>query len=127
MEPPAQPEPAPATAQPQPDGETATLAAERTELARRLGLFDAVMLVMGGIIGAGIFINPYVVARQVHTPGLILGAWMAGGGVALLGAFAYAELAEHLPAVGGQYAYLREAFHPALAFVYGWALLLVIQ
>ncbi len=96
-------------------------------LARRLGLFDAVMLVMGGIIGAGIFINPYVVAQRVHTPALILGAWAAGGVVALLGAFAYAELAQHLPTVGGQYAYLREAFHPAVAFVYGWALLLVIQ
>ncbi|MBZ5525844.1 MAG: amino acid permease, partial [Acidobacteriia bacterium] len=64
------------------------------------------MLVMGGIVGAGIFINPYVVARQVHTPLLILGAWVAGGLIALLGAFVYAELADHMPDVGGQYAYL---------------------
>src|SRR5215211_227468 len=96
-------------------------------LARRLGLFDATMIVMGGIVGSGIFINPYVVAQQVHTPFLILGAWLAGGAVALAGAFVYAELAARRPEVGGQYAYLREAFHPSVAFLYGWALLLVIQ
>jgi APA family basic amino acid/polyamine antiporter len=96
-------------------------------LARRLGLFDATMIVMGGIVGSGIFINPYVVARQVHTPALILGAWLAGGMLALAGAFIYAELAARRPDVGGQYAYLREAYHPAVAFTYGWALLLVTQ
>src|ERR1700679_1610547 len=96
-------------------------------LARRLGLFDATMLVMGGIVGSGIFMNPYVVAQQVHTPLLILGAWAAGGAVALAGAFVYAELAARKPQVGGQYAYLREAFHPSVAFVYGWVLLLVTQ
>jgi len=96
-------------------------------LLRRLGLFDATMLVMGGIVGSGIFINPYVVARQVHTPWLILGAWAAGGAIALGGAFIYAELAALRPEVGGQYAYLREAYHPGVAFVYGWALLLVTQ
>jgi APA family basic amino acid/polyamine antiporter len=96
-------------------------------LARRLGLFDATMIVMGGIVGSGIFINPYVVARQVHTPFLILSAWIFGGAVALAGAFVYAELAVRLPGTGGQYAYLREAFHPGVAFLYGWALLLVIQ
>jgi APA family basic amino acid/polyamine antiporter len=96
-------------------------------LARKLGLFDATMIVMGGIVGAGIFINPYVVAQQVHTPALILAAWLVGGVIALGGAFIYAELAARLPEVGGQYAYLREAYHPALAFLYGWVLLLVIQ
>ena len=96
-------------------------------LARQLGLFDATMIVMGGIVGAGIFINPYVVARQVHTPALILGAWVLGGLIALAGAFIYAELAARLPRVGGQYAYLRDAYHPALAFLYGWVLLLVVQ
>ncbi|MGA9836838.1 MAG: amino acid permease [Gemmatimonadaceae bacterium] len=98
-----------------------------SELARRLGLFDATMIVMGGIIGAGIFINPYVVARQVHTPALILGAWGVGGLIALAGAFVYAELAQLRPQVGGQYAYLRDAFHPMVAFLYGWGLLLVTQ
>lgn len=85
------------------------------------------MLVMGGTVGAGIFINPYVVAQQVHTPALILGAWLAGGVIALTGAFIWAELADRLPRVGGQYAYLREAYHPLVAFLYGWVLLLVIQ
>jgi APA family basic amino acid/polyamine antiporter len=97
------------------------------QLARRLGLFDATMIVMGGIVGSGIFVTPYVVARQVHTPGLIVGAWLAGGLIALAGAFVYAELAARRPHVGGQYAYLRDAYHPSVAFVYGWALLLVIQ
>jgi basic amino acid/polyamine antiporter, APA family len=96
-------------------------------LARRLGLFDATMLVMGGIIGSGIFLNPYVVANQVGTPFLVLGAWVFGGLVALAGAFVYAELASRRPHTGGQYAYLREAYHPGVAFLYGWALLLVIQ
>ncbi|PYQ33368.1 MAG: amino acid transporter [Acidobacteria bacterium] len=98
-----------------------------TALARRLGPFDATMIVMGGIIGSGIFINPYVVARQVHTPWLIVGVWLAGGVIALLGALVYAELAALRPEVGGQYAYLRDAYHPAVAFLYGWALLLVVQ
>jgi basic amino acid/polyamine antiporter, APA family len=96
-------------------------------LVRKLGLFDATMLVMGGIVGSGIFINPYVVAQQVHTPALILGAWIFGGVIGVGGAFIWAELAATLPEVGGQYAYLREAYHPAIAFLYGWALLLVIQ
>ena len=85
------------------------------------------MIVMGGIIGAGIFVNPSVVARQVHTPTLILGAWLIGGMIALIGAFVYAELAVLRPNVGGQYAYLRDAYHPMVAFLYGWTLLLVIQ
>ena len=96
-------------------------------LARRLGVFDATMIVMGGIIGAGIFVNPAVVARNVHTPVLILGAWLIGGLIALIGAFVYAELAALRPRVGGQYAYLRDAYHPIVAFLYGWTLLLVVQ
>jgi len=98
-----------------------------SHLARRLGLFDATMIVMGGIIGSGIFVNPSVVARQVSTPFLILGVWTLGGLLALIAAFIWAELAALRPQVGGQYAYLREAFHPSVAFLYGWVLLLVIQ
>jgi basic amino acid/polyamine antiporter, APA family len=98
-----------------------------THLARRLGLFDATMIVMGGIIGAGIFTNPYVVARQVHTPVLILGAWAVGGLIALAGAFIYAELSSQVTESGGQYVYLRKAMHPVVGFVYGWSLLFVIQ
>lgn len=85
------------------------------------------MLVMGGIVGAGIFMNPYVVAQRVRTPALILGAWLAGGVIALAAAFIWAELADRMPQVGGQYAYLREAYNPLVAFLYGWVLLLVIQ
>jgi APA family basic amino acid/polyamine antiporter len=69
-----------------------------TKIRRQLGFFDATMIVMGGIVGSGIFINPYVVAQQVHTPWLILGVWIAGGIVAMLGAFIYAELAARRPA-----------------------------
>ncbi|HEV2818269.1 MAG TPA: amino acid permease [Allosphingosinicella sp.] len=96
-------------------------------LARRLGLFDATMLVMGGIIGSGIFRNPAEVARHVSTPSLIVGAWLIGGAIAIAGAFVYAELAARRPQVGGQYAYLRDAWGPMPAFLYGWSLLLVIQ
>src|SRR5260370_36257066 len=85
------------------------------------------MLVMGGIVGSGIFVNRSVVAKQVHTPFLILGVWVAGGALALLGAFIWAELATRLPGAGGQYVYLREAYHPVVAVVYGWVLLLVTQ
>lgn len=103
------------------------MSAPKSSLARQLGLFDVAMLVMGGIVGSGIFINPYVVAQRVHTPALILSAWVLGGAVGVGGAFIWAELAATLPEVGGQYAYLREAYHPAVAFLYGWVLLLVIQ
>ena len=85
------------------------------------------MIVMGGIIGAGVFMNPYVVAQRLHSPALILFVWVLGGIVAILGAFIYAELGDRLPEVGGQYVYLRDAYHPVLGFLYGWVLLLVIQ
>jgi basic amino acid/polyamine antiporter, APA family len=90
-------------------------------------MFDATMLVMGGIIGTGIFINPYVVAQRVHTPAMVLGAWLAGGLMALTAAFIWAELAERMPRVGGQYAYLHDSYGSLIAFLYGWVLLLVIQ
>jgi APA family basic amino acid/polyamine antiporter len=97
------------------------------QLRRQLGFFDATMIVMGGIVGSGIFINPYVVAQQVHTPFLILGVWLIGGALAMAGAFIWAELATRMPDSGGQYLYLREAYHPSVAFIYGWVLLLVTQ
>src|ERR1700682_1494749 len=83
------------------------------ELARRIGLFDATMVVMGGIVGSGLFVAPASVAL--------------GGVAALLGAFVYSDLSARRPQAGGQYVYLRDAFHPGVAFLYGWALLLVIQ
>jgi APA family basic amino acid/polyamine antiporter len=97
------------------------------KLVRRLGLFDATMIVMGGIIGSGIFLNPAEVARHVTMPALIVGVWLVGGAIAIAGAFVYAELAARRPEVGGQYAYLRDAWGPMPAFLYGWSLLLVIQ
>ena len=97
------------------------------QLRRRLGLFDATMLVMGGIVGSGIFLNPAVVAQSVPAPVLIVGIWLIGGAIAIAGAFVYAELAARRPEVGGQYAYLRDAWGRLPAFLYGWSLLLVIQ
>lgn len=94
--------------------------------ARRLGLFSATMLVIGGIIGAGIFLNPAVVAARVRTPALTLGVWALGALIALIGAFVFAELGQRRPLAGGGYAYLREAFGPLAGFLYAWALLLAI-
>jgi APA family basic amino acid/polyamine antiporter len=96
-------------------------------LARRLGLFDLTMLVMGSVIGAGIFVVPHNVASLVQAPVLVLAAWVLGGFVSLAGSLVYAELTRRRPQVGGQYAFLREAYHPAVAFVYGWSLLCIIQ
>ena len=96
-------------------------------LARRIGAFDATMIVMGGIVGSGIFANPREVAVELPSAPLLLAAWGAGGVMALLGALIYAELAARRPGVGGQYAYLRDAYHPLAAFLYGWVLLLVVQ
>ena len=96
-------------------------------LARRLNLFDAILVVMGGVIGVGIFTNPSSVAQIAHTPSLIITVWVVGGIIALLGGFVFAELAWRRPEVGGLYAYMRDAFHPAIAFLYGWAALLISQ
>ena len=85
------------------------------------------MIVVSGIIGSGIFINPYLVAREVETPFLILAVWVLGGVIALCGAFVFAELGTVVPRAGGQYAFFREAFHPLIGFLHGWSLLLVIQ
>ncbi len=100
---------------------------DHVSYAQRLSLFDATMLVMGGIIGAGIFLNPAVVAQRVSTPALVLGVWVLGGAVALAGAFCFAELAARKPLAGGGYVYLRDAFGPLPAFLYGWTELLVIN
>jgi APA family basic amino acid/polyamine antiporter len=93
---------------------------------RDLGPFDATMLVVGGIIGAGIFINPAIVAARLDSPGAVLAAWVVGGAVALAGAFAYGELGALHPRAGGQYVYLSEAYHPVVGFLYGWGLLFII-
>lgn len=95
------------------------------QLLRRLGLFDLSLITVGAVIGSGIFRNPAVVAQRVHLPWAILAAWVAGALLAAIGAFSFAELAARRPVGGGTYAYLRDAYHPALAFVFGWTLLLV--
>ncbi len=94
---------------------------------RVLGPFDATMVVVGGIIGAGIFINPYIVAQRLDSPEWLLAAWVLGGLVAIAGALTFAELGSLFPTAGGHYAYLRDAYHPLLGFLYGWALLLLIE
>ncbi len=99
----------------------------RAGLLRRLGTRDAALIVMGGIVGSGIFRNPSVVAQSVHAGWAILSVWIVGGVVALLGAFVFAELAARRPHDGGLYAYMRDAYHPLVAFMYGWTLLLVSQ
>lgn len=96
-------------------------------LARRLNLFDATMIVIAGIIGAGIFVNPSVVAGRVGTSFLMLAAWGAGGLIALGGAFVFAELSTVMPRAGGQYAFFRAAFHPLVGFLHGWSVLFMIQ
>jgi basic amino acid/polyamine antiporter, APA family len=92
-----------------------------------IGFPSAVMLVIGGIIGVGIFVNPAVVARGLTSPVLVLSAWALGGGIALLGAFVYAELAARMPNTGGEYVYLRDTFGPLAGFLFGWTTLLVVQ
>jgi len=96
-------------------------------LARSLNLFDTTLLVIGGIVGTGVFFNTTNVAQRVHTPGLILSVWLVGGLIAAIGALSFAELGAMLPLVGGEYAFLREGWHPLIGFLYGWTLLLVIS
>src|SRR4051812_40763689 len=99
----------------------------RVTFRRALGAFDATMVVIGGIIGAGFFISPYLVAQRLDTPLLVLAAWGIGGAIALAGAFSYAELGALFPRAGGNYGYLRDGLHPMAGFLYGWALLLIIE
>ena len=94
--------------------------------ARRIGPFSGTMMVVGGIIGSGIFLNPAIVAQRVGTAGLTMLVWGIGAVVAILGAFIFAELGALRPTAGGGYAYLRDAFGPLPAFLYGWALLVAI-
>ena len=94
---------------------------------RRLGVFDTAMIVIGGIIGAGIFLNPAIVAQRVHTTAFILTTWIIGGAVALIGALYFAELGARRPQAGGGYVYLTEVFGPLPAFLYGWTFLFIIN
>src|SRR5574337_856072 len=96
------------------------------QLGRELSLTDATMLVISSVIGVGIFLTPGAVAAQIPQPGLFLAAWVVGGLVSLAGALANAELGAMYPHAGGDYVYLREAFHPCAGFVAGWFTFFVI-
>src|SRR5438477_10476114 len=98
-----------------------------TEFARGLGLYDATMVVVGSMIGSGIFIVSADMARTIGSPGWLLVAWILTGVLTVVGALSYGELAAMMPRAGGQYVYLREAFSPMWGFLYGWTLFLVIQ
>jgi basic amino acid/polyamine antiporter, APA family len=98
-----------------------------TELVKGLGLTSATMLVMGSMIGSGIFIVSAEIAREVDSPALLIGAWLVTGFMTIVGALSYGELAAMMPRAGGQYVYLRESLGPLWGFLYGWTLFLVIQ
>jgi len=97
------------------------------ELVKGLGLTSATMLVMGSMIGSGIFIVSAEIAREVDSPALLIGAWVVTGFMTIVGALCYGELAAMMPRAGGQYVYLREALGPLWGFLYGWTLFMVIQ
>jgi basic amino acid/polyamine antiporter, APA family len=96
-------------------------------LVKGLGLFDSTTLVMGSMIGSGVFIVAADVSRQVQSPGLFFLTWVISGLMTVIAAISYGELAGMMPKAGGQYVYLREAFGPLFGFLYGWTLFLVIQ
>jgi APA family basic amino acid/polyamine antiporter len=97
------------------------------EFVKALGLTSATMLVMGSMIGSGIFIVSAEISREVNSPALLIGAWLVTGFMTIVGALSYGELAAMMPRAGGQYVYLREALGPLWGFLYGWTLFLVIQ
>ncbi|MDQ6827665.1 MAG: amino acid permease [Gemmatimonadota bacterium] len=101
-------------------------APEARQLERELGLFPATMIVVGGIIGGGIFFTPAVVARSLPSAEWVLGIWMIGGVVALAGALTFAELGAMMPDAGGPYVYIRDAYGRLAAFIYGWMILATI-
>ncbi|MFB3923244.1 MAG: APC family permease [Terriglobia bacterium] len=96
------------------------------ELLRRLGLLDAIAIVIGIVIGSGIFVLPNLIARNLPSPPAILAAWIIAGVLSFFGALAYAELGAMIPATGGQYVYLREAYGPMCAFVCGWTFMFAV-
>ncbi len=102
-------------------------AASTTGLVRELGTIDATMIVMGAMIGSGIFITSAESARLVGAPGWLLAAWAVSGLMTILGAICAAEIAAMMPRAGGQYVFLREAYSPMFGFLFGWAMFLVVQ
>lgn len=100
---------------------------ENVQLRKRVNLFDGVMFVSGSMIGSGIFIVSADIARNVGAPGWLMMVWLITGIITIIGALSYGELAAMMPNVGGQYVYLREAYHPLVGFLFGWTTFLVIQ
>ncbi len=94
-------------------------------LQRRLGLLDLTLIAIGAVIGSGIFRNPAVVAHRAPNAAIVLGCWIAGGVLALMSAFVFAELSARRPESGGLYAFLRDAFHPVAGFIFGWTTLTI--
>ena len=105
----------------------ATTQQGQTEFVRAISRLDATALVVGSMIGSGIFIVSAEIIREVHAPGLLLLVWAASGIVTLMGALTYGELAAMFPRAGGQYVYLREGISPLFGYLYGWTLFVVIQ
>ena len=100
---------------------------DRPGLLRVLGLGDVIGIVVGSVVGSGIFIVPAAIALEVRAPLLILGVWLVGGALSLAGAFCFAELGGLFPQAGGMYVYLREGWGRPSAFLYGWAQLVLIR
>jgi APA family basic amino acid/polyamine antiporter len=100
---------------------------ENNLLQKRVTLFDGISIVSGAMIGSGIFIVSADIARNVGSPGWLLVVWLITGIITLIGALSYGELAAMMPHVGGQYVYLKEAYHPLVGFLFGWTTFLVIQ
>jgi basic amino acid/polyamine antiporter, APA family len=100
---------------------------EKNQLQRSLSLFDSTMIVMGSMIGSGIFIVSSSVAKQVGSPAMILTAWILTGFLTIMAALSYGELAGMMPRAGGQYVYLREAYNPLVGFLFGWTTFFVIE
>ena len=96
-------------------------------LPRKLGFLDAVSIVIGIVIGAGIFLVPNLAARQLRSPAVILGVWLFAGVISFFGSLACAELGTMLPSTGGQYVFLREAYGPLVGFLCGWSMFLVAR
>src|SRR5207237_8866209 len=105
----------------------ATTQQPQVDFVKAISRLDATALVVGSMIGSGIFIVSAEILREVHAPGLLLVVWAASGVVTLMGALSYGELAAMFPKAGGQYVYLREGISPLFGYLYGWRLFVVIQ
>src|SRR2546428_5472650 len=105
----------------------ARASATDSEFIKGFGLTSATMLVMGSMIGSGIFLVSAEISREVNSRALLIGAWLVTGFLTIVAALSYGELAAMMPQAGGQYVYLREALGPLWGFLYGWTLFLVIQ